>query len=187
MRLWHTTETKSVFQPHHNLSGELTLLRGDLSGIRGLVDARLIGDVTGLRGDVTGVWGNATGLRGPVLELLDKGLLWPKDRPLTLEMFATRYNLAMEFFDSSGLPALIAFHATEGPPLHWLTVRANTADGFLVGPLVQIRRRFPGQEITKVAVPSEANWQISEDLQVLRTDRVYALEHIDPLVSAFTN
>jgi hypothetical protein len=71
--------------------------------------------------------------------------------------------------------------------LHWLTVRNNAADGFVVGPLLEIAARFPGQELTKVAVPSQANWQISEDLDVLHTDRVYALEHIEPLVSFFTN
>ena len=169
------------------LSGEVTGLRGDISGIIGHLSNRLFGDVSGLRGDVSGVWGNATGLRGEVVELLDKGLLWPNDRPLSLGMFATRYNLAMEFFDSSGLPALIAFHAIQGAPLHWLTVRANTTDGFVVGPLAEIQKRFPGQEIAKVAVPSEANWQISEDIQLIRTDRVYALEHIAPLVSTFRN
>ena len=171
----------------NDLAGEVTLLQGDISGITGLVDKRLVGDVSGLRGDVSDVWGNAAGLRGEVLELLEKGMLWPKSRPLSLEMFATRYKLAMEFFDNSGLPALIAFHAVQGPPLHWLTVRDDAANGFTVGPLLEIARRFPGQEITKVAVPGQANWQISEDLAVLHTDRVYALEHIQPLVSSFTN
>ncbi|NIA07179.1 MAG: hypothetical protein GWP14_06025 [Actinobacteria bacterium] len=171
----------------NDLAGEVTLLRGDISGITGLVDKRLVGDASGLRGDVSDVWGNASGLRGEVSELLEKGLLWPKNRPLSLEMFATRYKLAMEFFDNSGLPALIAFHAVQGPPLHWLTVRDNAANGFIVAPLLEIARRFPGQEITKVAVPGQANWHISQDLLALHTDRVYALEHIEPLVSSFTN
>ena len=171
----------------HDLAGEVTLLRGDISGITGLVDNRLVGDVSGLRGDVSDIWGNAAGLRGKVSELLEKGMLWPKNRPLSLEMFATRYKLAMEFFDNSGLSALIAFHVVQGRPLHWLTVRDDATDGFIVGPLPEIARRFPGQEITKVAVPGQANWQISEDLQVIHTDRVYALEHIQPLVSSFTN
>lgn len=171
----------------NGLLGDVSRLCGNISGITGLVDSYLIGNVSGLRGDVTNVWGNADGLRGEVANLLDQGLLWPKDQPLTLEMFATRYKLPMEFFDNSGLPALIAFHALEGPPLHWLTVRPDTVHGFIVGPLQEIRRRFPGQEIAKVAVPSEANWQICDDLAVFRTDRVFVLEHVEPLVSAFTN
>ena len=171
----------------NDLAGEVTLLRGDVSGITGLVDKRLVGDVSSLSGDVSGVWGNATGLCGEVPKLLDKGLLWPQKRPLSLEMFATRYKLAMEFFDNSGLPALIAFHAIQGAPLHWLTVRDDAADAFVVGPLLEIATRFPGQEFIKVAVPGQADWQISEDLAVLHTDRVYALEHIEPLVSSFTN
>ena len=176
----------SVQSEHSNSWGQVDLA-GNVSGTNGLVDKRLVGDVSRLRGDASSVWGNATGLHGEVRELIEKGLLWPKDRPLVLEMFATRYKLAMEFFDNSGMPALIAFHATLGPPLHWLTVRDNAADGFIIGPLREIARRFPGQEIIKVAVPGDADWQIGPDLQFIRTDRVYALEHIEPLFSSFMN
>lgn len=167
-----------------NLAGEVSLLQGDVSGIKGLVDERLVGDVSGLRGDITSVWGNATGLRGDVHELVQKGMLWLKNRPFNLEMFATRYRLAMEFLDNSGMPALIAFHAVLGAPLHWLTVRENAADAFIVGPLIQISRQFSGREIMKVAIPGNAEWHISQDTRLILTDRVYALEHIEPLSSS---
>ena len=171
----------------NGLTGDVTRLCGDISGITGLVDEYLIGDVSGLRGDVSGVWGRSDGLRGQVRGLLERGQLWPKDQPFTLEMFASRYKLPMEFFDNSGLPALVAFHALDGPPLHWLAVRSDSAHGFIVGALLEISRRFPGQEIAKVAVPGDADWQICDDLRVFRTDKVYVLEHIEPLVSAFSN
>jgi len=171
----------------NGLVGDVSRLRGNISRITGVVDAYLIGDVSGLRGDVTGVWGRADGLQGEVSELLDQGLLWPKGQPLTLEMFASRHKLPMEFFDNSGLAALIAFHALEGPPLHWLTVRTDAVHGFIVGSLLEIRRRFPGQEIAEVVVPGESDWQICDDLAVLRTDRIYVLEHIEPLVATFSN
>ena len=169
-----------------NLAGDVSLLQGDVSGLKGLVDEQLVGDVCGLRGDITSVWGDATGLRGDVHELVEKGKLWLKNRPFNLEMFATRYKLAMEFLDNSGMPALIAFHAVLGAPLHWLTVREDAADAFIVGPLPQISRRFPGREIMKVAVPGDAEWHISQDTRMILTDRVYALEHIEQL-SPYTN
>ena len=169
------------------LTGDVTRLCGNITGITGLVDEGLIGDVSGLRGDVSGVWGRADGLQGQITQLLDQGQLWPRSQALALEMFASRYKLPMEFFDNSGLPALVAFHALEGPPLHWLAVRSDALHGFIVGPLLEIRRRFPGQEIAKVAVPGDADWQICDDMQVFRTDRVYVLEHVEPLVSAFSN
>ena len=165
------------------LSGPVSQLRGDITGITGRIDPRLMGDVSGLRGRVTGAWGKADGLRGEVQELLDSGLLWLKGEELKLENFASRYNLPMEFLDNSGSPALIAYHAVEDVPLHWLAVRNSRAEGFVVGPLAEIAKRFPGQEIIKAAVPSEADWQISDDLAVLRTDRLFAFEHVDTLVS----
>ena len=169
------------------LSGEVSLLRGDLSGIRGLVDSRLIGDVSGLRGDLSGAWGKADRLRGAVGELLEQGLLWRKDQPLSLEMFASRYNLPMEFLDNSGQPALIGFHALEGVPLHWVTVRSDEVDGFTVGPLSAISAHFPGQEIIKVAVPGDADWQLLEGFELLSADRIYAFEQLASPVHAVLN
>lgn len=171
----------------NGLAGEVNNLRGDMSGITGVVDTQLIGDVSGLRGDVTNVFGNPDGLRGQISDLVEQGLLWPKSYTLTLEMFASRYKLPMEFFDNSNFPALIAFHASQGPPLHWLAVRANIADGFIVGPLPEIQNRFPGQQIIKVAVPGDADWQICANLKLLCTDRIYVFEHIAPLLPTFTN
>ena len=169
------------------LSGDLSNLRGNLSGITGLVDANLIGDVSGLHGDVSGVWGKADRLRGVVAELLEQGLLWHKDQPLSLEMFASRYNLPMEFLDNSGMPALIAFHALEGAGLHWVTVRTGSAGGFIVGALLVIAGRFPGQEIIKVAVPGDADWQLMEGFDVLNADRIYAFEQLGSPVNSILN
>ena len=169
------------------LSGEVSRLRGNISGITGVVDGRLIGDVSGLRGDVSGVWGKADRLRGAIGELLEQGLLWRKDQPLSLEMFASRYNLPMEFLDNSGLPALIAFHALEGVPLHWVTVRNQSVEGFTVGPLSAISARFPGQEIIKVAVPGDANWQLLDGFDLLSADRIYAFEQLASPVHAILN
>ena len=160
------------------LQGNLTNLRGDLSGIRGHIDPRLIGNVSGLQGDVTQVWGKADNLQGRVAELLDQGLLWPKDHPLALEMFASRYSLPMEFLDNSGAPALIAFYALQGSAVHWVTVSHNQGESFVVGPLVAIRRISPGQEIIKVAVPSNANWQLLDNLELLHTNKIYAFEQV---------
>lgn len=166
-----------------NLRGQVSRIRGDLSNLRGLIQDRLVGDVSGLHGDLTGVWGNATGLTGDVAELLDQGTLWAVDQQLNLEIFASRYHLSMEFFDNSGSPALIGFHALQDRPLHWMNVRPDSMHGFIVGPMPTICRRFPNQEIIKVAVPSEADWQISDELDVLHTDRIYAIEHVGQLVS----
>lgn len=159
-----------------DLSGEVSLLRGDISKIRGLVNSRLIGDVSGLCGDVTNVWGKVDRLRGAVGELLEQGLLWRTDQSLSLEMFASRHNLPMEFLDNSGHPALIAFHALEGVPLHWVTVRSDEAEGFTVGSLAAVSAHFPGQEIIKVAVPSDGDWQLLEGFELLSVDRIYAFE-----------
>lgn len=167
----------------NDLRGEVSRIRGDLSGFRGVVEARLVGDVSRVHGDVTGIWGNASGLKGGVAELVEQGLLWTVNQKLDLEMFASRYGMSMEFFDSSGAPALIAFHALEHGPLHWMAVREDSRHGFLVGTVSVISRRFSGREIIKVAVPSEAEWEIGEDLDLLYTDRIYALEHVGPLVS----
>ncbi len=160
------------------LSGEVTRVRGNVSAITGLVDERLIGDVSGLSGDVSSVWGKADSLRGAIAELLEQGLLWPKNRDLTLEMFASRHNLPMEFLDNSGMPALIAFYALEGVPLHWVTVCNQNMDGFTVGPLSIISARSPGQEIIKVALPSDANWQLLDKFDLLSADRIYAFEQL---------
>lgn len=160
------------------LSGDLSRLRGDISGITGLVDEKLRGDVSGLCGDVSSVWGKADRLRGSVAELLEQGMLWPRDRDLTLEIFASRYNLPMEFLDNSGMPALIAFYALEGVPLHWVTVRNQKLEGFTIGPLSVISARFPGQEIIKVAVPSDANWQLMDGFNLLTADKIYAFEQL---------
>ncbi len=169
------------------LSGEVSRLRGNVSEITGLVDRRLVGDVSGLRGDVTAVWGKADRLRGDVGELLEQGLLWRKSQALSLEMFASRYNLPMEFLDNSGLPALIAFHALEGVPLHWVTVRSQNMERFTVGPLSIISGRFPGQEIIKVAVPGDADWQLLEELDLLSADRIYAFEQLASPVHTVLN
>ena len=169
------------------LSGEVSLLRGDISRIRGLVDSRLIGDVSGLRGDVTGAWGKADRLRGALGELLEQGLLWRTDQGLSLEMFASRHNLPMEFLDNSGQPALIGFHALEGVPLHWVTVRSDEAEGFTVGSLSAVSAHFPGQEIIKVAVPSDADWQLLESFDLLSVDRIYAFEQLASPVHAVLN
>ena len=167
-----------------NLKGEVSRIRGELSGLRGILEARLTGDISRVHGDVTGIWGNASGLAGGVAELVEEGLLWTVNQNLDLEMFARRYGMSMEFFDNSGSPALIAFHALEAGPLHWMAVREDSRHGFLVGPMSVISRRFSSQEIIKVAVPSEAEWEISEDLDLLYTYRIYALEHVGPLVSS---
>ena len=169
------------------LSGDVSRLRGNVSGITGLVDKRLIGDVSGLRGDVSPVWGNADRLRAGVAELMEQGMLWPKDRSLSLEMFASRHNLPMEFLDNSGLPALIAFHALEGGPLHWVTVRSQSVEGFTVGPLSAISSRFTGQQIIKVAVPGDADWQLMDGFNVLTADRIYAFEQLASPVHAVLN
>jgi len=169
------------------LSGEVSGLRGNISGITGVVDVELIGDISGLRGDVSGVWGKADRLRGAVGELLEHGLLWRKDQPMNLEMFASRYNLPMEFLDNSGLPALIAFHALEGVPLHWVTVRNQSVEGFTVGALSTISARFPGQEIIKVAVPGDADWQLLDGFDVLSADRIYAFEQLTSPVHTVLN
>lgn len=166
-----------------SLAGSIGRLHGDISGITGLLDAKLIGDVSKLRGDVTGLWGRADGLEGDTGDLADQGLLWPKDRRLDLEMFASRYNLPMEFLDYSSPPALIAFHALESKPEHGLMVRPSRTDGFIVGPLERIEKRFLGQEITKVAVPWQSDWSIAEDLQLIQTDKIYIFEHITPVLS----
>ena len=168
------------------LVGSVSRLHGNISGIAGLLDARLIGDVSELGGDVTGLWGRADGLRGDTQDLADQGLLWPKDQPLDLEMFASRYNLPMEFLEYSSPPALIAFHALESKPEHALMVRPSKKDGFIVGPLAKIQKGFLGQEITEVAVPSQADWSIAEDLQFIQTDKIYVFEHITPMFSSFS-
>ncbi len=169
------------------LSGEVSRVRGNVSGITGLVDRRLVGDVSGLRGDVTSVWGKADRLRGNVGELLEQGLLWRKSQTLSLEMFASRYNLPMEFLDNSGLPALIAFHALEGVRLHWVTVRGENMERFTVGSLSTISGRFPGQEIIKVAVPGDADWELLEGLDLLSADRIYAFEQLAAPVHTVLN
>ncbi len=166
-----------------SLVGTVGRLSGDISGIRGRLGGNLIGDVSGLRGDVTGIWGKADGLKGQVSDLLYNGLLWAEKQPLSLGMFASRYDLPMEFLDNSGSPALIAFHALENRPEHWLMVRSNEMGGFIVGPLAKIRKRFLGQEIAKVAVSSEAVWRISGDFDLLQTDKIYVFEHIAPMLS----
>lgn len=169
------------------LTGVVGRLRGDITGITGCVDERLIGNVSGLHGDVTGVWGKADGLFGTVRELLDQGMLWPANQSLSLELFASRNNLPMEFFDNSGLPALVAFHALEDISLHWVTVRSGNAEAFAAGPLAVVSQRFPGQEIIKVAIPGDADWQLSEDYDMLRTDRIYAFEQsASPVHAAVT-
>lgn len=165
------------------LVGSVERLHGNISGIMGLLDAKLIGDISGLGGDVTGLWGRADGLQGNVRDLADQCLLWPKDHPLALEMFASRYDLPMEFLDYSGSPALIAFHALESKPEHWLMVRPSCRDGFIVGPLAKIKKEFFGQEIARVAVPSQANWKIGDDFQLIHTDKICVFEHISPVVS----
>ena len=169
------------------LSGEVSLLRGNLSGIHGMVDRQLIGDISGLRGDVSDVWGKADRLHGSVAELLEQGLLWRTDQALSLEMFASRYNLPMEFLDNSGQPALIGFHALEGVPLHWVTVRSAEAEGFTVGSLSAISAHFPGQEIIKVAVPGDGDWQLVEGFELLTTDRIYAFEQLASPVHGVLN
>ncbi len=169
------------------LVGSVERLQGNISKITGLLDPKLIGAVSGLQGDVTGIWGRADGLRGNVQELVDQCLLWPKDQPLALEMFAGRYNLSMEFLDYSGSPALIAFHALEAKPEHWMMVRPSCTDGFIVGPLAEIQKSFLGQEITRVAVPSQASWKIDEDFQFIRTDKICVFEHISPVLSSFSS
>jgi len=151
MKLCHYDRTQEITGPHKNLSGDLDAIWGDCTAISGQV--ALIGDVSGLGGDVTGLWGRADGLRGDVQDLADRYLLWPKSQPLTLEMFASRYSLPMEFLDYSSYPALIAFHALETKSEHWLMARPSNADGFIVGPLAEIQERFLGQEVTKIAVP----------------------------------
>jgi hypothetical protein len=160
------------------LSGEVSRLRGNMSELTGVVDRKLIGDVSGLHGDVGGVWGNADGLRGSVAELTEQGKLWLKDQTLTLEIFASRFNLPMEFLDNSGHPALIAFHALQGTAVHWITVRNQSAEGFIVGPFSVISHRFPGQEIIKVAIPSDAKWQLQDEYDTLTTSRIYAFEQL---------
>ncbi len=169
------------------LSGDLSRVRGNISGISGLVDEILIGDVSRLHGDVSGVWGKADGLRGDVAELLEQGLLWRKNKVLSLEMFASRYNLPMEFLDNSGLPALIAFHAIEERPLHWVTVRNQSADGFIVGGLSAVSSRSAGQDIIKVAVPGDADWQLQDGFDVLSADRIYAFEQLASPVHTVLN
>ena len=169
------------------LSGQVTRVRGNVSRISGLLDERLIGDVSGLSGDVSSVWGKADSLRGATAELLERGLLWPKDRELTLEMFASRHNLPMEFLDNSGMPALIAFYALEGVPLHWVTVCSQNMDGFTVGSLSVISARSPGQEIIKVALPSDAHWQLLDKFDLLSADRIYAFEQLASPVHTVMN
>lgn len=166
------------------LAGSVGRLNGNISRITGLLDARLIGDVSELQGDVTGLWGRADGLKGDVRNLADQFLLWPKDRPMVLEMFASRYNLPMEFLDYSGSPALIAYHALEAKPEHWLMARPSSAEGFIVGPLAKIQKTFIGQEIAKVAVPPQAEWEIAENLQFIQTDKICVFEHISPILSS---
>ncbi len=114
-------------------------------------------------------------------------MLWPKDRALSLEMFASRYNLPMEFLDNSGLPALIAFHALEGVPLHWVTVRSQSVEGFTVGSLSVISARFPGQEMIKVAVPGDAVWQLLDGFDVLNAEKIYAFEQLAAPVHTVLN
>ena len=167
------------------LAGALGRIYGNISGIKGLVDPKLIGDVSDIHGDVTGLWGMADGLKGDAHSLIEQHLLWPKNRPMSLEMFASRYNLPMEFVDYSSSPALIAFHALESKPEHWLMVRPSCAEGFIVGPLAQIKRKFLGQEITTVAVPAQAQWDITEDLQLIQTDKIYVFEHTTSTLSNF--
>ncbi len=169
------------------LVGSVVRLQGNISRITGSLDPKLIGDVSELRGDVTGLWGRADGLKGDVHELAEQCLLWPKDRPLALEMFASRYNLPMEFLDYSGSPALIAFHALESKPEHWQMVRPSSAEGFIVGPLAKIQKSFLGQEITKVAVPAQADWTLAEDLQLIHTDKIHVFEHITPVFGTLSS
>ncbi len=142
----------------------------------------LIGDISGIQGNLNGVWGRAEGLCGEVGQLLEQGLLWPKNQSLNLEMFACRYGLSMECLDTSGFPALVAFHPVEDRPLHWLSVRPDCDHGFIVGPLDIIRKRFPNQEIAKVAVPADAQWQVSHDLEFISVDRFFVLEHTGQMV-----
>jgi hypothetical protein len=131
---------------------------------------------------VSGVWGRAEGLCGDVALLLDQGLLWHENEPLNLEMFACRHGLPMEFLDTSGCPALIAFHAYEDHSLHWLAARPDSNHGFVVGAYNIIRERFYDHEITKVAVPADAQWQVSDDLEIIRVDKLFVLEHVGPMV-----
>ena len=169
-----------------SLVGSLGRLHGDISKITGMLNTELIGDVSELQGDVTDLWGRADGLQGNVQDLADQGLLWPRGLPLALEMFASRYDLPMEFVDYSGSPTLIAFYALESELEHGLMVRPSSTDGFTVGPLEKIQELFPGQEITKVAVPSQADWCITEDLQLIQTDKLYVFEHISPVLSSLS-
>ena len=166
------------------LTGSIGRLHGDISRITGSVNSKLIGDVSELEGDVTGLWGRADGLKGDVRELADQLFLWPKDRPIALEMFASRYNLLMEFLDYADAPALIAYHALESKPEHWLMARPSSAEGFIVGPLDKIQKSFVGQEIAKVAVPPQAQWELAEDLQFIQTDKICVFEHISPVLSS---
>ncbi len=165
------------------LSGSIGHLCGNISGITGKLDSELVGDVSGLRGNVTAVWGQAGGLHGEVHDFLDKSLLWPKAQALTLEMFASRYNLPMEFLDYSSSPALVAFHVPDAKHEHWLMIRPSSEEGFVVGPLDEIQKRFLGQEVTKVAVPSSAVWHASKDLRFIQTDRICIFEHITSIIT----
>ena len=70
--LYHYAGGIRVSGPPPDLSGDVSGLRGDVTGLSGDVTGLrgdvtdLSGDVSGLRGDVTSLRGDATGLRGDV-------------------------------------------------------------------------------------------------------------------------
>ncbi len=71
--------------------------------------------------------------------------------------------------------------------MHWVTVRSDEAEGFTVGSLSAVSAHFPGQEIIKVAVPSDADWQLLEGFELLSVDRIYAFEQLASPVHAVLN
>ena len=46
---------------------------------------------------------------------------------------------------------------------------------------------FPGQEIIKVAVPGDADWQLLDGFDLLNADRIYAFEQLASPVHTVLN
>jgi hypothetical protein len=69
-KIYHYVDGAKVDGAHVCITGDVTDLWGDVSGLRGDV-TDLWGYVSGLRGNVTGLRGDVTGLRGDMGQIPD--------------------------------------------------------------------------------------------------------------------